>query len=146
MVPQVETTADWMLYSSKKPITMRALSGSDIQKMDTTQNTSKTVLNAYKEIYNILWDHIVMEDKPDFESWLKTTRFSDDADLFFAAYMATFNSRHSIPYTCTEDGCEEVFMVDLTFKELVKFKDEEVEKEVDRIRKSSLVLLPMNIR
>lgn len=133
MNPISESTADWVLYGAKKPITMRALNGSDIQKMDTSSN-SKNTLNAYKEIYKILYDHIVDDNKPNFEDWLKVTKFSDDSDLFFAAYMATFNKNHSIPYTCTDETCEEVFMADLSFKDLVKFDTEDVASEVEKIR------------
>ena len=135
--PVTEITADWMLYSSKKPITMSALTGSDIQKMDTSSN-NKNPLNAYKEIYHIIFNHIIDPNKPDFESWLKTTRFADDSDIFFAAYMATFSKSHSIPYTCTTDGCEEVFMADLTFEDLVKYQDDATKEEVMKLRNKDI--------
>lgn len=141
MAPVKEDTADWALYSSKQHITMRALNGSEIQKMDTTSN-SRSTLNAYKEIYRIIYDHIVMDDKPGFESWLKTTRYSDDDDIFFAAYMATFNRNHSIPFTCPDEKCNEVFMEDINFSDLVKYKDDEVKKEVEFIRNHNTNIIP----
>lgn len=123
-------TADWVLYSSKRSITVSELSGPEIEKLDP-RNTSGNRLNTYKGIYEIIYKHLVDANKPEFETWLKSMNFFDINHLYFAIYRACFSGTNSIPYSCPE--CGKMFMEDIDINKLVKYKNDDVKKEVEKI-------------
>ena len=82
----------------------------------------------------ILYDHIVDPNKPDFESWLKITRFSDVDHIYFGEYIATFTGSNFIHYTCDNKKCKKkVFIKDVEFKDMVKYKNEAIEKKYKKM-------------
>jgi hypothetical protein len=120
--------ADWVLYNAKRPISITELSGSEIEKLDP-QKSARNRLNTFKEIYNIIYKHVVDANKPDtLEKWVKTVKFFDLQHLYFAVYKACFAGSNSIPYSCSE--CKETFMVDTPIDNMIKYKSEEIKKEI----------------
>lgn len=123
------TTADWILPAAGRPVTVTGLTGSQIIAL-SSNNSNKNRLNTFRDIFNILYNGIVDPNKPDFESWLKTTRFSDVQHLYFAYYIATFSGSNFVHYTCTNNKCKKkVFIKDIAFKDMIKYKNEQVEKK-----------------
>ena len=124
-------TVDWVLPATGIPVTMEALSGFEIQKLDP-RSSSKNRFNTYREIYGILYDHIVDANKPKtIEEWVKLINFFDIDHIYFTAYKASFDGANSIPYSCPH--CKEIFMEDIPIDNMIKYKDDESKKKVQAI-------------
>lgn len=124
-------TIDWVLPATGISITMEALSGFEIQKLNP-QTSSKNRFNTYKEIYGILHEHIVDANKPKtIEEWVKQLNFFDINHIYFTAYKASFDGANSIPYSCPH--CKEIFMIDTEIDNMIKYKDDEVKKQIQQI-------------
>lgn len=131
MTEEEANVTDWILWSAKRPFSMREFKGAEIDKLNVT-DTSRNRLNKLKEVYRLFYDHIVDANKPkDFESWLKSTSFFEINHLWFNAYKASFSGANSIPYSCPK--CKEMFIVDTPFDDMVKYENDDVKKEVERI-------------
>lgn len=120
-------TADWVLFDAGKALSVRGLTGPELIKLDPN-NSNRNRVNTLKDIYKIIYDHIVDDKKPDFNAWMKQTRISDVENIYFALYMATFHSSNFISYQCPD--CKKVFVVNTPFKDCIKYSEESVEKEV----------------
>lgn len=118
---------DWPLMSAGKNVTMKAFSGTEIDALNRGAS-GRNRFNTMKEIYRSIYDHIVSE-KPDFEAWLKTTSFMDIEHLYMAIYKASFNNANYIPYNCTDEKCNHVFLSDdIDIMDMCKFKNVEAKK------------------
>lgn len=122
--------ADWVLYSAKRPISMSELSGTEIEKIDP-RNSNRNRVNMYKDIYSIIYKHVIDANKPPFEAWLKTLRLFDVSHIYFALYKACFAGANSIPYSCPK--CGKTFMIDTAFEDMVKYATPEIKEEVAKI-------------
>ena len=128
--PKVKT-ADWVLFSTKRPITVSEVSGPELEKINP-MNSSRNRFNTYKDIYNIIYNHIVDANKPEtLEAWVKTLKFFDTDHIYFALYKACFEGNNSVPYNCPE--CKEMFIVDTPIEDMVKYATPEVKEEVRKI-------------
>jgi len=120
--------ADWALPSSKMHITMKGMLGDQIDIL-TTRNARNNV-QALKSQYEVLYNHIIDENKPPFDIWLKTVSVLDVDHLYAAAYRASFENLNFIPYDCPDSKCENSFLSDSRpFMDLVKFNTNEDKKE-----------------
>lgn len=124
--------ADWALYDSGIPISIKEMRGYDIEKLNPN-NSRRNEYNTFKEIYMTLYDHIVNEDKPTFEEFIRLVRYSDKKHLFFAVYRASFNKQNMLAYTCDKDKCNEIFIEEVDTDEMYKFKDKEAEARFNKI-------------
>lgn len=129
-----QNIADWVLYSQGRPISLTGLSGSEILKLNP-ENSNRNRLNTFRDMYRIIYDHIYDANKPEFETWLKQTHFIDIQHIYFGLYMATFGGSNFITYSCTNDKCKNVFIKDIKFEDMVKYKDDSVKKKVQDILK-----------
>jgi hypothetical protein len=127
-----QNIADWVLFSANRPISVTGLSGPEILKLNPN-NTNRNRLNTFRDMYRIIYDHIYDGNKPEFEAWLKQTRFIDLQHVYFALYMATFGGSNFINYSC--DKCKKVFIKDIEFKDMVSYADEETRSKVRNILK-----------
>lgn len=89
--------ADWVLLSAERPISATGLSGAEILKLNP-DNSNRNRLNTFRDMYRIIYEHIYDANKPEFETWLKQTRFVDLTHIYFALYMATFGGSNFINY------------------------------------------------
>lgn len=119
--------ADWVMYESGYPISMSGLTGPELIKLDPN-NSNRNRMNTIKDIYKIIYDHVVDSNKPSFDAWLKQTKYDDLDHIYFALYMATFNGSNFVSYRCPD--CHKVFIKDVNFRDMVTFKNDEVEKKV----------------
>lgn len=129
-IGQHQYTADWVMYSAKRPISCTGLSGPEILKLNP-ENTGRNRLNTFRDMYRIIYDHVYDGNKPDFEVWLKQVRFVDLPHIYFALYMATFGGSNFIHYTCPK--CNKTFIKDVTFESMVKYASDEVKEKVKSI-------------
>lgn len=121
--------ADWALLNTGRPVSMTGLSGPEIIKLNPA-NSNRTRLNMFKEIYQIMYTHLHDNNKPEFEAWLKTVKFSDIDHLYFAMYMATFAGNNFLNFSCPNTKCNHVFLSDVKFEDMVKYSTPETKKYV----------------
>lgn len=126
-----QNIADWVLYSGKRPISMTGLSGPEIIKLNP-QNTGRNRLNTFRDMYRVLYDHIYDGNKPEFEAWMKQTRWIDLKHVYFCVYKATFSDSNFITYSCE---CGNNFIKDIPFEDMVRYADDKVKEEVQAILK-----------
>ena len=125
--------SDWVLPHTGRVISMKAFCGDDIDKL-ANQSRNRTAFNNAQETYQLIYDHIMDEDKPDtMEEWLKSIDFYDLSHLYFAIYKATFERNNYVPYICPNKECSEVFMPEIGIKDMVKYKNDEDKKYVESI-------------
>ena len=127
-----QNIADWVLPAANKTISMTGLSGPEILKLDAN-NSNRNRMNTFKDMYGILYKHVVDANKPEFEVWMKQLRFTDLQHVYFAAYMATFNGSSFTNYSCPH--CSNVFIHDIEFKDLVKYKDDNAKARIHELLK-----------
>ena len=107
---------DYPLMSAGRCVSMREFSGTEIESLNQGAS-GRNRFNTLKTIYHTLYDHIVDNNKPEFDKWLKVTSFMDIEHLYMAAYKASFNGANYIPFNCTNDKCNHVFLSDNIEKE-----------------------------
>ena len=122
-----ESIADWVMYDSGYSVAMSGLTGPELLKLDP-DNSNRNRLNTMKDIHKIIYDHVVDSKKVGFEQWMKQTRYSDIDNLYFGLYMATFHGSNFVSYQCPD--CKKVFIKDIDFKDMIKYKSDEVEAKV----------------
>ena len=122
--------ADWVMWHAKRPIALTGLSGPEILKLNP-QNSGRNRLNTFRDMYRVIYDHIEDENKPEYEAWLKSTRFVDLSHIYFGLYKATFNGSNYVNYACPH--CNKVFIKDIKFDDMVEFESDDVKKTVDSL-------------
>lgn len=130
---EVGRVVNWMLYTTGKKIAMREFKGYEIDQLATSNLNGRTQFKMYQDVFKLIYNHIVEEDKIPFEPWLKSIKFADMNDLYFAVYQACFTGANSIPYSCPNDKCGNVFMQDVAIEDMVKYKDDETKKRAEEL-------------
>ena len=127
-VQQHQNAADWVLPSANRSITVTGLSGPEILKLNP-ENSNRNKINTFRDMYRVIYDHIIDGNKPEFEVWLKVTRFADLQHIYFALYMATFGGSNFTNYVCPK--CHKTFINDIgNFDEMVMYATEEAKAKV----------------
>ena len=121
--------ADWVAYGANRPISLTGLSGSEILKLNP-DNSNRNRLNTFRDMYRIIYDHVYDGNKPEFETWLKQTRFIDLQHIQFGLYMATFQGSNFVTYSCPNNKCNKVFIKDVDFKDMIVYANDEVKHKV----------------
>lgn len=127
--------ADWIFPAEGRSISMEEFTGLELDKLNPA-NSSRNRLNTYKDIYELIFKHIVDPNKPaTMEQWVKKVNFFDLDHLYFAIYKASFEGSNFIPYSCPH--CNEVFVSeDVSIDDMVKYKDEKVKEKMIRLLNS----------
>lgn len=126
--------ADWVTYAAGRPVSLTGLSGSEILKLNP-ENSNRNRLNTFRDMYRIIYDHIYDGNKPEFETWLKQTRFIDLPHIQFGLYMATFQGSNFVTYSCPNNKCNKVFIKDVDFKDMIVYANDEVKQKVQDMLK-----------
>lgn len=128
-------TATWVLLDSGCPFTCTALGAVEIENLDPEKlNNQNGRIDALKQMYGTLFRHYASPNKPStLEEWLKTISFSDQDNLIFGYYKATFGQSNLITYAC--DKCKEVKIKNVPIENCIKYADDETKKEVENILK-----------
>lgn len=129
-----QDVGDWVLYDSGHPISMSGLTGPELIKLDP-ENSTRNRYNTIKDIYKIIYNHVVDSKKPSFENWMKQTKYTDLDHIYFALYMATFGGSNFISYQCPD--CKNVFIKDVKFDDMITYKDDTVKAKVKEILSQS---------
>ena len=128
--------ADWGLFASGKSVTCSAVSALEIAKLDTSESTGSSRFTRMRTAFKVLYNSIVDENKPSFEDWLKSLIYSDADHIYFAIFKATFNGSCFFNHSCTNRKCNNTFIADAKFEDLVEYKDDEWKEKADRIVRS----------
>ena len=121
--------ADWVLPNAKQTITMTGLSGPELFAMNP-QNSNKNKINTFKQIYGIIYKHIVSAKPKTFEEWMKTTHFSDVDHMYATLFRSTFAGSFFIHHECT---CNNVFLQEYQFEDFVKYSDDKAKERIAKI-------------
>ena len=132
--------ADWVLPNAKRVITTRGLSGPELFAMNP-QNSNKNKINTFRQIYGIIYKHIVSKKPKTFDEWLKVTRFSDIDHIYAALHRATFSGSNFIHYECPE--CHHIFVNDYDFEnDMVVYADDKAKAKIQSIMRSNDTSIP----
>ena len=129
------SVADHFLPNAGKIISCSALSGSELMAMNP-ENSNRSRLNTLKDIYSIMYKHVVSEKPKTFDEWLKTTRFNDLEHIYFALYKATFGGSNFMTYECPNKKCQDVFIEDVSFDDMINYADDETKAKMQAIMSS----------
>ena len=127
--------ADWVLPGSERIISMRELTGTEIETLLSTGN-ARNKLNTIREQYQVLYDHVVDPYKPDdVEAWAKLISVVDVDHLYAAVYRASFEGKNFIPYDCPDNKkCKNSFLSDnVPFMDMVKFRDDKAKEHFNSL-------------
>ena len=126
-------TATWVLLDSKRPFTCTALGAVEIDNLDPNKtNAQNGRIDALKQMYGTLFRHYVSPNKPgSLEEWVKTISYSDQDNLIFGYYKATFGNSNFMTYVC--EKCKEVKIETVPIKDCIKYTDDETKEEVEHI-------------
>lgn len=132
-LPNTNDSSDWALSTSGIPISMRKFTGTELRDLASYASGRRNRLNTVTERYKMLYDHDTNPYKPDtVEAWAKTINATDNDDMYFCVYDATFHNANHIPYNCS---CGHSWISDhIPTSEMVRFEDPEFEKEFMEIR------------
>ena len=127
-----QNAADWVLPSAGRSISMTGLSGPEILKLNP-ENSNRNRANTFRDMYRIIYDHVLDGNKPEFEAWLKQLRYVDLQHVYFALYMATFGGSNFVNYSCPK--CKKVFIKDINFNDMVVYADDETKTKIQNMLK-----------
>ena len=130
--------AKWVLMNQEATVMMKEFTGAELERLrEFTQEGTNSVAAITKR-YRLIYDHIDSPKPASFETWLKTTPFSDEDNYFFAIYIASFKGANYIPRDCVDQtSCKETWLTeDIDIMDMVKFEDEDSKKKFARIYQS----------
>lgn len=121
--------ADWVFTAEGRSISIEEFTGLELEKLNPS-NSSRNRLNTYKDIYELIFKHVIDANKPaTMEQWVKKVNFFDLDHLYFAIYKASFEGSNFVPFSCPH--CGEVFVSeDISIDDMVKFKDDKAKERV----------------
>jgi hypothetical protein len=123
-------TFTWALVNSKRPITIKAFTATELNNMSRTMNNRSR--NNSRDTFKTIWDHIIGDKGKDFETWTKCTAYADVNHIWFAVYGACFGGTNYIPYTC--DSCDDFTITnDVPLENMCFYKNDEAKATVQAI-------------
>lgn len=122
-------TADWIFPAEGRSISLEEFKGLDLEKLNPA-NSSRNRINTYKDIYELIFKHVIDAKKPaTMEQWVKKVNFFDIEHLHFGIYKASFEGSNFIAYNCP--ACKNAFVSDnVPMENMVKYKDEETKAKM----------------
>lgn len=128
-VTTTKHTADWVFPAEGRAISIEEFTGLELEKLNPN-NSSRNRVNTYKDIYELIFKHVVDANKPaTMEQWVKKVNFFDLDHIYFAIYKASFEGSNFIPYSCPH--CNEVFVSeDVSIEDMVKYKDDKAKERI----------------
>ena len=133
--------ARWALQYTGIPIRMTAFSGEELVQflsdIETGYNQARTgnlpSIDQLTSIWGTIYNHVEMENKPNFNTWLRRISANDFANFIFAIYMAIFKDTNYLTYRCPKKGCAKLYLEKHDVMEMIKFPNEKVEKRIKTI-------------
>ena len=126
--------AKWVLMNQNATVLMREFTGAELERLREFTQDGNSVTSLTKR-YRLIYDHIDSPKPEKFETWLKTTPFSDEDNYFFAIYIASFKGANYIPRDCSDQTtCKETWLTDdINIMDMVKFENNEAKDKFTKI-------------
>lgn len=127
--------ADWVLYGTGRSFRISECSGTELEALRKTIDNSNGI-NGVIASLKLVYNHIVDDNKPNFETWTKLIKTEDMDSLYAGLYKACYNDMNLIGRTCnskTSGGCEKTSLVETDFMSMVKFEDDNVKERFDKL-------------
>ena len=130
--------AKWVLMNQQSTVMMKEFTGAELERLREFTQDGATSVSSITKRYKLIYDHIDSPKPASFETWLKTTPFSDEDNYFFAIYIASFKGANYIPRDCSDTiTCKETWLTeDIDIMDMVKFEDEDAKKKFAEIYQS----------
>lgn len=128
-------TANWVLLESKAPFSCTALGAVEIENLNPEKTSVENGrLDGLKQMYGTLFRHYASPNKPaTLEEWVKTISYTDQDNLLFGYYKATFGQSNFFSYIC--EDCKETKIEKMPIESCIKYRDDETKQEVEKILK-----------
>lgn len=127
--------ADWVLYGTGRSFRISECSGTELEALRKTIDNSNGI-NGVIASLKLVYNHIIDDNKPDFEAWTKLIKTEDLDSLYAGLYKACYNDMNLVGRTCSSKasgGCEKSSLVDTDFASMVKFEDDNVKDRFDKL-------------
>lgn len=126
--------AKWVLMNQGATVIMREFTGAELERLREFTQDGNSVSSLTKR-YRLIYDHIDSPKPAKFETWLKSTPFSDEDNYFFAVYIASFKGANYLPRDCSDQtSCKETWLTDdINIMDMVKFDSEEAKNKFTKI-------------
>ena len=126
--------AKWVLMNQKATVLMREFTGAELERLREFTQDGNSISSLTKR-YRLIYDHIDSPKPASFETWLKSTPFSDEDNYFFAIYIASFKGANYLPRDCSDQtSCKETWLTeDINIMDMVKFESNEAKDKFTKI-------------
>ena len=101
--------ATWGLQFTGTSFDMTKFGGEEILQFQKEPKEFEKLENLYN-IFKIMYNHVVIPNKPKFEAWLKQISNYDIPCLMFGMYLACYGKSNYMPYECTNPKCSKIFL------------------------------------
>lgn len=131
----------WALQYTGIPIRISAFSGEELVQflsdIETGYNQARQgslpSIDQLTSIWGTIYNHVEMENKPNFNTWLRRISANDFANFIFAIYMAIFKDTNYLTYRCPKKGCAKLYLEKHDVMEMIKFPNKKVEDRIKAI-------------
>ena len=122
----------WGLQFSGTAIEMTPLSGEELLMLSPNQTKYDTVAGL-RTVFSIIWRHIISNNKPQFDVWLKQISDYDVDCLLFGVYVANFKDTNVITYECPNKKCKNAFVKKFPIEDMLIYPNDEVKEKFHKI-------------
>lgn len=129
----------WPLLHTGIGIEMTPFENDEIMALNP-QNTDFDTVQGLNSIFSILYKHIINQNKPKFETWLRQIVDFDIDQLIFAGHAATFKDSNYLTYECPNSKCKKVFLQKKDIMDMIEFPSDEVKQRFDDILTKDTVM------
>ena len=134
-------SARWALQYTGIPIRMTPFSGEELVQFlsdietgyNQARNGSLPTMDQLTSVWGSIYNHVEMENKPNFDTWLRKISASDFANFVFAIYMAIFKDTNYITYRCPKKGCAKLYLEKHDVMKMIKFPNDKLKERIEKI-------------
>lgn len=133
----------WALQYTGRIVRMTPLSGEELVQFlrdiegayTNTRNRANEFpsMDLLTSIWGTLYNHVEMENKPSFNTWLHQISVNDFSNFIFALYMTIFKDTNYITYKCPKKGCSKLFLEKHEIEEMIDYPNDEVKERIEKI-------------
>ena len=124
--------ADWVLFHTGISVTFAECKGTELNNLRKTIDASNEI-NSVIASLKFIYDHIIDNNKPQFEQWCKLIRTEDIESLYFGLYRACYADSNIIARTCPNDKCGKTSLININIKDMVEYEDDETKEKFNKI-------------
>lgn len=104
------------------------------------QNTDFETVQGLNSVFSVLYKHVINQNKPPFETWLRQIYDFDIDQLIFAGHAATFRDTNYLTYECSNSKCKKVFLQKKDIMDMITFPSDEVKDRFNSILSKETVM------